>query len=233
MTRYFSRFIIASLLSIIVSCGAKDTKSSDSPVDKDTAGVKNPQPANGAADTTLESARPLIEKGLDAWMRSFAGFSIDSFHLGQKSAFGDEDYSVDDMGKFYDLYKGSLVYSPDSSQFIDLYSYGLMLEKVGKKIIASADADNSVTLHDLKTKSWKRISSFGPSAWIEEAIWLSPSTFILAGVMHNDEGQQQAFLLLGNSNERYYRWFESKLVRAQSVKYEASGMTKLKIDEWE
>ena len=140
---------------------------------------------------------------------------------------------VSDLSQFYTFYKPSLSFSPDSSQFIDLYSNGITLEKKGKKIIAIGDVDQAVTLCNLKTKNWKSIISFGPSASMEEALWLSPAKFILAGTMQNDEGKQQPVLLLGDTDEKSFRWFEANFIREESAKYEASGFSKLKIDEWE
>jgi hypothetical protein len=233
--RIITKLSIASFLFILASCKGKDKNSPDPNAGKgkDTA-LTGPADVTKGADSTLGSSGPFIEKELDKWAKSFKNFHIDSFRASQKSEFPDIDYQdATDLKQFYELYKPSLAYSPDSSQFIDLYSAGLMLEKKGKKIIASADVDNAVTLCNLNTRSWKQIVSFGPSAWIEEARWTSPTSFILAGVMVNDAGDQQAMMLLGDVNSKSFRWFESNSTRSQSVNYKASGMEKLKIDEWE
>jgi len=138
-----------------------------------------------------------------------------------------------DLNQFFELYKASLSYSPDSSQFIDLYSSGLTLEKKGKKIIAIADADNAITLCNLNTKEWNRILFFGPSAGIEATAWISSTSFILAGMIYNDEGKQQPVILLCDVNSQSIRWFEANTIRPENSKYEASGLKKLKINEWE
>jgi hypothetical protein len=137
------------------------------------------------------------------------------------------------MKDFYSLYKSSLSYSPDSSQFIDLFSSGISLEKKGKKIIAIGDVDQAVTLHNLHSKDWKRILFFGPSAGIEEAVWTSATQFILAGMMHNDDGKATPILLLGDANTKTFYWFEAKQTRPESSSYESGALTRLKIDEWE
>ena len=131
------------------------------------------------------------------------------------------------------MYKASLSYSPDSSQFIDLYSSGISLEKKGKKIIAIGDVDQAITLCNLNTKEWKRILFFGPSAGIEEAVWTSPTQFILAGMMHNDDGKAMPILLMGDVTTKTFHWYEAKTTRQEASKYESGAMKNLKIDEWE
>lgn len=238
MRPVFPGLFIAFFILVLASCGGKDKKSSSpdsNAAAKDTAQIeKNTGIITGPADSTLTPVRSFIEKDLDKWGKSFNGFNIDSFRYYQQTRFEDIDYEVSsDLKQFYDLYKASLSYSPDSSQFIDLYSYNLMLEKKGKKIIASADVDNSVTLYDLKANIWKRIAFSGPSQWVEEAIWVSPTAFILAGVGSNEDDKSEAFIMLGDTKTKTFRWFESNAIRPKSSKYEASGIAKLKIDEWE
>ncbi len=219
-----------------ISCDGKKTSAAekaDQPT-KDTSAIKQTGTNVVAADAMLSSLKPLMEKGLDKWIHSFKNFHIDSFRQSDVQKFRESDYQeVTGLRQFYALYQPSLCFSPDSSQFIDLYSSGISLEKKGKKIIAIGDVDQAVTLCNLKTKSWKSILSFGPSASIEEALWISPVQFILAGTMQNDEGKNQPVLLFCNSEERSFRWFEASIIRDEASKYEASGFSKLKIDEWE
>lgn len=178
--------------------------------------------------------QPLLEKGLDKWIHSFKNFHIDSFRQVDTRQFQDNEYNkLSELNQFYSFYKPSLCFSPDSSQFIDLYSSGITLEKKGKKIIAIGDVDQAVTLCNFKTNSWKSIISFGPSASMEEAVWASPVKFILAGTMQNDDGKLQPILLIADTNEKSLRLFEANFIREESAKYEASGLSKLKIDEWE
>lgn len=190
---------------------------------------------NHNSNSTLEPLKHFVEQGLESWVQSFKNFHIDSFRIVQESEFEQQDYDeVTDTGKFYKLYKASLKFSPDSSQFIDIYSSGLMLRQKGKKIIASADVDQAISLCNLKTKEWKRIAFFGPSAAIEEAIWNSALQFTLAGTIHNDDGEKTAIIILGDAGAKSFHWFEAiNLIRHSSSNYEASGIIKLKIDEWD
>jgi hypothetical protein len=90
------------------------------------------------ADGTMAAFFPAAQKSLDKWISSFEGFSMDSFKLVNKSSFEQEEYDVNYMKSFFELYKPALVFSPDSSMFIDLYSYGITLEKKGKKLLLLA-----------------------------------------------------------------------------------------------
>lgn len=226
--------VITATISMLISCGGKDKKSSPGTTIDSVASV-NPATPTAVNDSTLGAAKTSFENELAVWAKSFNDFHTDSLRMTHKTDFEQvEDNEETDMNKFYELYKPALSFTPDSSQFIDLYSSGVTLEKRGKKIIAIADVDQAVILCNTKTREWKRIAFFGPSAAIEEAVWTSPSSFILAGTMHNDDGQRIAILMLGDTESKTFRWFEAvNTKRPESSNYEASGMKKLKIDEWE
>ena len=230
--RFFFSVLLLTTFILINSCGSKNDKQSK----QDENSLKKDSLTTGHSpdDTTLSAVMPAIDKELSAWVKSFNGFTVDSFRYTQTTKFEETEYQdTSGMDKFYELYKPSLVFSPDSNIFIDIYSAGIMLEKQGKKIIASSDVDQAITLCNLKTGDWKRIAFFGPSAGIEEAVWFSATSFILAGIFRNDNGDPMPFLLWGDTQQKSIRWFESSIIRQQSVEYESSGLKKLKIDEWE
>lgn len=236
--RIISPFLLLASI-YLSSCGGKKSNGTAEKADSTTASTNTAAQINSnevAADTTLLPHQSLIEKGFAQWMQSFKNFRIDSFHQVDKREFQESDYGDMDaasMSLFYSLYKPSLSFSADSSQFIDLYSNGISLEKRGKKIVAIGDVDQSVTLCNIKAKNWKSILSFGPSAGMEEALWVSPTSFLLAGTMQNDDGKNQAVLILGNTETKSFRWFEANTIREESSAYKPSSLSKLKIDEWE
>jgi hypothetical protein len=51
--------------------------------------------------------------------------------------------------------------------------------------------------------------------------------------MRNDNNEQEPFVMAGDVNSKSFRLYEAKIIRPETSKYEASGMKKLKIDEWE
>jgi hypothetical protein len=232
----FNLFIVCAIICFFSACGGSNTDSNNATA-TDSLTVNQEDTANATgknAATLLKMAQPSLEGEFNKWAQSFSNFHIDSFQFSQKGSFEQIDYEASsDINTFYSLYKPSLIYSSDSSWFIDLYSAGISLEKKGKKIIAIGDVDQAITLCNLKTKDWKRIAFFGPSAGIEEAAWLSTSQFVLAGMMHNDEGKSSPILLFGDVNEKSFYWFEAKIIRKESSNYIPGPMNKLKIDEWE
>lgn len=223
-------FLFALPCGVFLSCSGKK-KSPETPAETakpDSSGTTLKKSGD------LSAYRAWIDKELAAWAASFEAFSPDSFTLTQEDSFSLAPTGEDpSSGENYALFAPSLVYAPDSSAYLDLFSAGMMLEKKGKKIIATSDVDQAVNLYNRQTREWNRIVSFGPSAGIEEAVWTSADEFLLAGIFFNDNGQATPILIAGNKKLQTLRWYGSSQVRPGDRKYESSGIVKLKIDEWE
>jgi hypothetical protein len=235
MRTKYSRICCAFLFGAFFSCSNDKKAAEVETAGKDNLTAVTTAPSTDSrSDSSLNDVKLVIQEKLPGWAGSFTGFNVDSFKLSQKMNFEWRDSDIpDDINKFYTFYKPSLVYSPDSSMFIDLYSPNIWLERKGKKILATADVDQSIALVNLKTNEWKSILFFGPSSGIEEAVWVTPNQFVLAGMFFNDDGKAIPILLVGDLTTRVFRWFESNSTRAESTNYKASGLVKLKIDEWE
>jgi len=140
-----------------------------------------------------------FEKQLKAWTRSYNNFQLSDFHLTDSSKFENTPFGdIKDLKEFYRKYKPALSFSPDSNQFIDLYSYQLNLEWKGKKLVASTEVDQAISLCNLKTKKWMRIFFRGASSAIEDAIWISNTKFILVGYEHYDD-KFRPVIFIGNT----------------------------------
>lgn len=223
------------IVTIFISCKSKTgTVAIDNNTDTIIGSKEKSLSTTEVIDSSFGLTSIFFEKNLAKWAKSFKNFNADSFHFIQqtKIPWGDAG-PPEDSRHFFEMYKGTLVYSPDSNQFIDLYSSNIWLEKRGKKIVAIADADQTVVLSDLKTKEWRTLAFFGPSAGIEEAVWTSSSNFILVGSMSTEDSEWQPIILMGDLTNKTMRWFEAKTIRPESSDYKASGLVKLKIDEWE
>jgi hypothetical protein len=232
----FSNAVFAfCLLIAFASCGGKSNRKQAN--EKDTLAIVEPDSVSmvkNKASAMLTLAKPFINNELSKWMQSFKGLHTDSLYFSHLSSFEQIDYqSTDSLLSFYPLYKTSLIFSPDSNQFIDLFSPGVSLEKRGKKVVAMSDVDQAVTLCNIQAKEWKRIAFFGPSAGLEETIWINTTQFIMAGMVHNDEGLATPLLLLGDAENKIFFWFEAKNTRPITTTYESSAMKKLNVDEWE
>jgi hypothetical protein len=218
---------------IFTACGGKNSSTT---AENDSLNIEQPDSAtvaNNEAKAALTTARPFLEKELNAWAKSFKGFHTNSLKQSQIGKFDmrESENLGEDIKDFLLLYEPSIAYSPDSSQFIDMYSSGISLDKKGKRIIAIGDVDQGVTLCNLKTKECIGLVYFGPSAAIEEAVWTFATQFILAGFMRNEEGKAAPILLLGDTNNKSLRWYEAGITRLGD--YNSTSMQKLKIDEWE
>ncbi|MBK6828705.1 MAG: hypothetical protein IPG86_18470 [Chitinophagaceae bacterium] len=219
-----------TMVFLAVSCKGKEK----GPVVINEITITDSQGQSATDDSSAQYFRAAIDNQLAEWKQSFQGFQPDSFRFSQRTSFKEKEVQdTADMKELLSLFGPSMVFTSDSSQYLDLFSAGISLERRGKKLVAMSDVDQAVTLCNLKTGKLKQIAFFGPSAGIEEAVWLDGTRFILAGTMHNDDGKPQAFVLIGDTGKESYSWYESTITRAASTDYTASGIRKLKIDEWE
>ncbi|MEI6947557.1 hypothetical protein V9K67_10220 [Paraflavisolibacter sp. H34] len=75
-----------------------------------------------------------------------------------------------------------LVYSPDSSKAVDLYSYNYVLvQQEGKQTLAAGNPDTEAALVDFKAGSRKRLLFSGPSVIYSDARWVNGNELLLAG----------------------------------------------------
>ena len=76
-----------------------------------------------------------------------------------------------------------LIYSADSTQAIDPYSYNYVIrERNGKKQVADAGPDSEIALVDWKSKTRRRLWFSGPSARIVDVQWKNGNVLLIAGV---------------------------------------------------
>jgi hypothetical protein len=82
-----------------------------------------------------------------------------------------------------DLFEEFFIYSSDSSCYLDLYSYSLILEKQPDNSILALgiEPDSEVGLVRIKEKQKIRIHFCGTICWIEEAEWIDNENIHLFG----------------------------------------------------
>jgi hypothetical protein len=90
--------------------------------------------------------------------------------------------------EYLSLYRTLFVYAPDSSSFIDMDSYNFLLErdKKGNLIGEGGDPDTEVALVNSTTHTRKRVLFFGPTTYVEDAVWLNKNEVIIAFLSNND-----------------------------------------------
>ncbi|MCW3105472.1 MAG: hypothetical protein JWO09_3912 [Bacteroidetes bacterium] len=138
-----------------------------------------------ACDSTLPvtGLEQRIKRWLDFYSRDSKDFRLEDFKFAscsQEKGFLTVENAIDK--EYMDLYGSLFIYSPDSTQFLDLDSYNLLLEKdkKGKLVGTGGDPETEVALLDVRTHTRKRLLFYGPSVIIEDAAWLSGKKITIA-----------------------------------------------------
>ena len=181
------------------------------------------QPAAYAEGDTLDlSPYPgNIKEGMDFYGRTFPGFTngqfrcsgvtlhLDSLPQAMSSAPGP-------------LYKSFLVYNPDSSAYIDAWSYGMDLISVPGEdylVYQGGDPDQEVVIGDNVTgKRWQLMYN-GPTTYVQEAQWLDRDDFLLTLMRTDDRNQQfrPEIYLFSKKDSTFTNFVWSRTISADSM----------------
>lgn len=114
-------------------------------------------------------------------------FTFDSLEIADADTLPAEISSIMPAKQFND-FNPYFIYSPDSSQVIDLLSYGNFLRKnkKGQTVLESGEPDTEVAIINVQTKKRERILFTGPSTLIKEAIWVDNQTVLIGGAMYDE-----------------------------------------------
>jgi hypothetical protein len=130
----------------------------------------------------LSSYQSYFSDQLSGWTKTIKGFSLTKFKKTDTIYFEGSNYlSFTKLKDFYPIYRTIIQYSPDSSQFTDIYSYELNLQRDYDRTIATTNVEQGISLCNLKTKQWTRILTLGPDDGIEDLYWISNQAFIMVG----------------------------------------------------
>ncbi len=217
---YTKQFIVLLSISVIVlsvtinSCGRKDTTEEEEL-------ILNGQPDQYQENDTI-SIRPIPEN-LGLWINYYQQFDT-AFNIKNFKASGVtvhlnalEDATTGDvslMEGFYPL----LSFSPDSSQFIDLWSYNQLIEtnKAGEKMVIGGDPDQEVAWVNKKTGTKKQLMYNGPQQVVETADWINNQSILLGMVNVNENNTEWTpEILLFNFSDSTFTNF--RLIKNLSV----------------
>lgn len=154
--------------------------SNDNTADADTTAAKvEDEPEVDAETALLQNNLPQ----LFAYLRnSDSSFLPEQFDM---TGTRDLDTSVTTpvTEKQMEMFRTCLVFSPDSSQALDLFSYNYVLvpTRDGSIRAEQGGPDTEAALIDFKSGIRKRIYFSGPSSALLDARWLPDGTFLLAG----------------------------------------------------
>ncbi len=177
--------LLILLICCFITCRRRNTEYSDEE-------LVNPESVMAyEEDDTLVLRK--IPAGLAEWLlyygKSDTAFTLKNFKASGVTLHMDvlqDAIRSENENAFSDL----LIYSPDSSQYIDLVSYNFLKEtQDGKNILISGDPDQQVVLADTRSKKKKQLMYNGPAQLAEFAQWTGNSSFII-GMTSKDEGME-------------------------------------------
>lgn len=213
----FSALILFVCLN---SCGRKDTS-------EDEEVILSGQPDQYQENDTL-SINPLPEN-LGLWINYYQQFDT-AFNIRNFTASGVtvhlntlEDATTGDvslMEGFFPL----LSFSPDSSQFIDFWSYNQLIEtnKAGERIVIGGDPDQEVAWVNKKTGTKKQLMYNGPQQIVETADWINNQSVLLGMINVNENNTEWTpEILLFNFRDSTFTNF--RLIKNLSVEKMTMG----------
>jgi hypothetical protein len=183
-------------------------------------------------NTDLTAYKNCFDSDLKDWTNSFKDFQLSRFTLSDTIKFENLPFGdIGDLKEFYKLYEPALSFSSDNTQFLDIYSYWLNLEKKGNKVVANPEVDQLVSLCDLKSNKWTRIFFCGLSTRIDEAIWLTNTKFILAGTLLDENNEFHPKILIGDTTKQIFIVYSDSSSVARKIGYTSTKLKKLNIQD--
>lgn len=160
------------------------------------------QSSFGQEENVLQQAKH-FDQELRFWTNTFSNFRLSDFKLEDTLHF-DNNFPQDfnSYKKFLSTYKRIITYLPDSSKFIDIYSYQLNLEKKENFYEATVEIDQAILLCNPKAKYWNSIYFGTSSQWIDEVVWISKTRFILVGIIKSEDYKKKPLILFGDTNKQ-------------------------------
>lgn len=144
-----------------------------------------------------------FDQELKPWTNSFYHFNLANFKKGKTLPFeGGYAQDLTSYKEFVATYKPILTFLPDSSKFIDPYTFQLNLVKVGDHFEASPDDGGALMLCDPAAKYWDRVCYNSPGQWIDEVTWVSKTTFILAGITKASLDTLEPIIYIGDTEKK-------------------------------
>lgn len=136
-------------------------------------------------DTMILAKMP---PGLSAWIGYFqamdTGFRMGNFRAsGVVLHFGDMPDAIPNLAE--DQWRGYFLYSPDSSRYLDLFSYDHFFDK-GRPV--EGEADQQVVLADPAKGLRRQLMYNGPGQYADVADWLGNDRFIIGSRVYSEDG---------------------------------------------
>jgi len=152
-----------------------------------------------------------FDRELKLWTNTFNNFNLSNFEISDTLGFdNNNEQSFTKYKSFLSIYKPLVTYSFDSTQFLDIYSYQINLERKGNNYYANPDMDQAVFLCNPGLRYWNRIFFGTNSQWVDEVIWVSKTKFILAGITKSSDDRKLPLILLGDTKSKKLEKYVTK-----------------------
>ncbi|KAA2244996.1 hypothetical protein F0L74_03270 [Chitinophaga agrisoli] len=185
----------------------------------------NKTPASPAADTTTTqiptpNANDTLRNWAEQRLIQWKGW-IDSSMMGRSATDSLVRTNVDTIAALdtitmeadrFEEYKPFFVYSPDSTQVVDMVSYNTIIHKGrdGKIALEGGDPDMEVALVNVQTKKRERILFVGTTTMIIEAVWINNHTILIAGGIYDEHDQLHPVIWKYDTEQRLLENWENE-----------------------
>jgi hypothetical protein len=153
--------------------------------------------ASTRTPTANDTLRSWTEQRLIQWKSwidssTASNFPADSLQRTNVDTVSSIDNIIMEEERFQQ-FKPYFVYSPDSSQVVDMVSYGnfLHIGRNGKVVLEAGEPDTEVAVVNVQTKKRERILFAGPSTVVKQAVWLDDHTVLIAGGTYDEQNRLQ------------------------------------------
>lgn len=116
-------------------------------------------------------------------------FSTDSMHFTGTAQLRSIASHIIMTDKQFEEFNAFFIYSPDSSNVLDMVSYGSLIREntKGKMQIVERGPNTEIAVVNVHTKERRRILLTGPSTIIKEGVWIDDSTLFIGGGTYNQQ----------------------------------------------
>lgn len=184
-----------------------------------------------AQEGDLKQYQYYFARDLNEWKNTFKNFQLSEFKKKDSLSFDNsQQQDFRNIDSFLSILKPILTFNQDSSQFVDIYSGQANISKEGDHYVANADDGGAIFLCNKKSKYWKRIFYNSISLWMEEAVWVSRTKFILAGISKNEKQERIPLILVGDANKKtLYEYTSRNSSCIQKTLYSSLKLKKINI----
>lgn len=194
------------------------------------------QPGEPEEEKTGEPAAPAfslsdsLQAHLGGWVAYYRAqldsFDVQKFHLVdslRKDTLLTQQYDPNRLDNLMDLYQDYLVFSPDSTRVLDLYSYRYIFDpQEGAPPRLMKDVDVEAALVNLEKEQRRRLLFLGPSGYADDAAWLGNDKMLITGGMveaHDPSLVQLKVWLIDLKNRKWYTYDYADLIEGSRVAY--------------